>query len=129
MKAFSEAIINYFLGHQGRSIEQLRKELHNEGLTSLKNHRTYWMHERPIPEWVLEIPAKKHLQSQNQLKPMITNSIKSKHGPICISGVQLSEIFTLKLGFPDIDEMKTLQRRIKHDNDIPNRLTEPHPIP
>jgi hypothetical protein len=129
-KAFSEAVINYFLGHQGKTPDELQAELRKEGLISLQNHRTYWMHENPIPEWVLKISTKEHSLGQNTTVPKIINTFKYKTGPIRISGVQLSEIFTLKLGFPTKEDMELLRRRLGYDISIPNNsLTAPHPIP
>ncbi len=129
-KAFSEAVINYFLGHQGKTPDELQAELRKEGLISLQNHRTYWMHEKPIPEWVLKISTKECSLGQNKIEPKIINTFKYKTGPIRISGVQLSEIFTLKLGFPTKEDMELLRRRLGCDISIPNNsLTVPHPIP
>jgi hypothetical protein len=129
-KAFSEAVINYFLGHQGKTPEELLAELRKEGLISLQNHRTYWMHENPIPEWVLKISTKEHSLGQNTAAPKTINTFQYKTGPIRISGVQLSEIFTLKLGFPTKEDMELLRRRLGYDISIPNNsLTAPHPIP
>lgn len=129
-KAFSEAVINYFLGHQGKTPIELQAKLRKEGLISLQNHRTYWMHENPIPEWVLKISTNEHFIGQISPAPKTINTFQYKTGPIRISAVQLSEIFTLKLGFPTKEDMELLRRRLGYDISIPNNsLTAPHPIP
>lgn len=129
-KAFSEAVINYFLGHQGKTPGELKVELQSEGLINLKNHRTYWMHEHPIPEWILSVATKERSVIPNALLPKITNSFQYKNGPIRVVGVQLSEIFTLKLGFPTKDDMELLRRRLGYDISVSNNSSNvPHPIP
>lgn len=129
-KAFSEAVINYFLGHQGKTPDELKVELQSEGLINLKNHRTYWMHEHPIPEWILSVATKERSVIPNAPLPKITNSFQYRNGPIRVVGVQLSEIFTLKLGFPTKDDMELLRRRLGYDISVSNNNSNvPHPIP
>ncbi len=128
-KAFSEAIINLFLGHQGKSREELIQDFECEGLTSLKNHRTYWLHIKPLPDWVLK-PTKHDLFKISQNSHNNMKEFHYTYGPINIVGIKISEIFTLNLGRPTIADYELLSRRLKLDNiSNPAEAIEPHPIP
>ncbi len=130
-KAFSEAIINYFLGNQGENSSELLSDLHEKGLSSLKNHRTYWLHENVIPEWILNDFSDLSIEVPKLLSPKVMNHFNSKTGPICISGVQLSEVFTLKMGFPCKDDIDLLRLKTGRDmtEQYNNNEVIPHPIP
>jgi|GEM_PF-5928648 len=128
-KAFSEAAINYFLGHQGKSKDELLKDLENEGLCNLKNHRTYWLHFKPLPEWVHSQPNLT-LHENNKFDYAENIHLQMNYGPIKVIGVKVSEIFTLSLGKPTAQDHLKLSRRIKFDKLAPSiEAMEPHPIP
>ncbi len=128
-KSFSEALINYFLGNQGKTKEELLNNLESEGLSSLKNHRTYWLHYKLIPEWILK-QSHAHRLEINKIKPIIKNHFSASYGPIKVEGIQLSEIFTLSLGHPNNNDWKLLTQRIKYFKQPFNEFVmNPHPIP
>lgn len=60
-KAIQEAIINYFFGHQGFSVEEQLATIKSEGIHSLLSHRAYWLYIESIPEWLIKGETKDKL--------------------------------------------------------------------
>ena len=129
IKSFSEALINYFLGNQGFSKEELLADLKVNGLSSLKNHRTLWLHEKTLPEWILNLKDPR-ITSPLNIQPKMIRTFKTSFGPIKVVGLELSEIISLGLGYPSKIELSLLEKRFGRDTTHHSfEETDPHPIP
>lgn len=66
-KAIQEALINYFFGHQGYSVEEQIKIVNEEGVKSLIAHRAFWLYKNPLPEWVFAATKNQTVDSNKKI--------------------------------------------------------------
>lgn len=125
-KAFTEALVNLHFGGYGKSIDEQQHDLLTNGLTSLTNHRCYWLYKSTLPSWVLE-NLEYQLKSSKAAAPEVTEIFHKKHGSVHIVGVAVSNSFNLELGYPSKETVSLLSTRLEKKYNYDK--IEAHPIP
>ena len=128
-KAFTEAIINLFCGDLTLSEKDLKKNLEDQGLNNLQNHRSYWLYKKTIPSWIFKNDPIIPMIKERTLKPKICDSFTVSYGKVKVVGIKMSSVLELHLGFPNKNDIDTLTRRVTFDNELNSIVSFPHPIP
>lgn len=125
-KAFTEALINLYFGGYGKPKNEQQEDLQTNGLTSLTNHRCYWLYNRTLPPWVLE-NIDHHLEIGRDVIPDAREIFHEKHGYIHVVGVTIPTSLNLELGYPSRETVSNLSTRLKRKYNYDK--IEAHPIP
>lgn len=95
-KAIQEALINYFFGHQGVSIDDQILTIKKEGIRSLQSHRAFWLYMTPMPNWLFADTSEYNMTAIRP-KPH-SEFLVLEDSPFCVYRCINNELIELLIG-------------------------------
>jgi hypothetical protein len=126
-KAISECLINYYFGHEGLDENQLRARLRDHGFVKYSDHRTYWLYQATLPEWVrVSGNLREARYSFSKHSPILQYDVL-RRTPAFVVRVESAQVLDLPLGQATREDLRPLAEQLKSSSFEAKNLI--HPLP